>query len=109
MSATEEIKNDVFETGKPEHAAQYEEAQALNGEYLNKMITENGVVLKEFNDDVYDAFAEAAAAVFEETRAHSALAAKIDDSFQSNLREIGGYQKIAEVAFSNQRNRVLGI
>ncbi|WP_288900866.1 TRAP transporter substrate-binding protein [uncultured Sneathiella sp.] len=92
-----------------EHAAQYEEAQALNGEYLQKMITENGVVLKEFNDDVYDAFAEAALAVFEETRAHSALAAKIDESFQANLREIGGYQKIAEVAFSNQRNRVLGI
>jgi len=52
---------------------------------------------------------EAALAVFEETRAHSALAAKIDESFQANLREIGGYQKIAEVAFSNQRNRVLGI
>lgn len=92
-----------------EHAAQYEEAQALNGEYLQKMVTENGVVLKEFSDDVYDAFAEAAAEVFEETRAHSALATKIDDSFQKNLREIGGYQKIAEVAFSNQRNRVLGI
>ncbi|MEX0583156.1 MAG: hypothetical protein WD185_05755, partial [Sneathiella sp.] len=92
-----------------EHGAQYEEAQALNGEYLQKMITENGVVLKEFNNDVYDAFATAAKEVFEETRDHSALAKKIDDDFQMNLREIGGYQKIAEVSFSNQRNRVLGI
>ncbi|WP_339632110.1 TRAP transporter substrate-binding protein [uncultured Sneathiella sp.] len=92
-----------------EHAAQYEEAQALNGEYLKKMINENGIILKEFSDDVYDAFGEAAVEVFEETRAHSALANKIDESFQVNLREIGGYQKIAEVAFSNKRNRVLGI
>ena len=82
---------------------------ALNGEYLKKMINENGIILKEFSDDVYDAFGEAAVEVFEETRAHSALANKIDESFQVNLREIGGYQKIAEVAFSNKRNRVLGI
>ena len=92
-----------------ELAAQYEEAMALNGQYLQKMITENGVVLKKFSDDVYDAFAEATVAVFEETRAHSPLAAKIDDSFQKNLREIGGYQRIAEIAYSNERNRVLGI
>ncbi|MAL80091.1 MAG: ABC transporter substrate-binding protein [Sneathiella sp.] len=92
-----------------ELAAQFEEAMALNGMYLQKMVNENGVVLKEFSDDVYDAFAEAAVAVFEETRAHSALAAKVDDAFQKSLREIGGYEKIAEVAFSNQRNRVLGI
>ena len=92
-----------------ELAAQYEEAMALNGQYLQKMITENGVVLKQFSDDVYDAFAEATVAVFEETRAHSPLAAKIDDSFQKNLREIGGYQRIAEIAYSNERNRVLGI
>lgn len=92
-----------------EHAAQYEEATALNGTYLNKMVTENGVILKEFNDDIYDSFAEAAVEVFEETRDHSPLAAKINDAFQKNLREIGGWTRIAEVAFSNQRNRVLGI
>jgi TRAP-type mannitol/chloroaromatic compound transport system substrate-binding protein len=92
-----------------EHAAQYEEAQANNGAYLAKMIKENGVVLKQFNDEIYDSFGEASKAVFEETRNHSALAKKIDDQFQSTLREVGGWQKIAEVAFSNQRNRVLGI
>jgi TRAP-type mannitol/chloroaromatic compound transport system substrate-binding protein len=35
--------------------------------------------------------------------------AKIDDDFQAKLREIGGFRKIAEVEFSVQRNRVLGI
>ncbi len=92
-----------------EHAAQYEEAQANNGKYLQKMIKENGVVLKQFSDEIYDSFGAAAKQVYEETRDHSALAKKVNDEFQAALREIGGWQKIAEVAFSNQRNRVLGI
>jgi len=33
----------------------------------------------------------------------------VDDSFQSSLREMGAYLKIAENGFSVQRNRVLGI
>jgi len=92
-----------------EMAAQVEEAAANNGIYLQKLITEHGVELRSFNDEVWDAFGEAAMEVFEETRAHSALAAKIDDGFQKSLREIGGFRAIAEVQFSNQRNRVLGI
>ncbi len=100
----------VIETAcMEENAAQPEEAVANNGEFLNKMVDDNGVELREFNDDVYDAFGEAAAEVFEETRDHSELATKIDDSFQTNLREMGAYLKIAEVGFSNQRNRVLDI
>ena len=100
----------VIETAcMEENAAQPEEAVANNGEFLNKMVEDNGVELREFNDDVYDAFGEAAAEVFEETRDHSELATKIDDSFQTNLREMGAYLKIAEVGFSNQRNRVLDI
>ena len=100
----------VIETAcMEENAAQYEEAIANNGEFLTKMIEDNGVELREFNDDVYDAFGEAAAEVFEETRDHSELATKVDDSFQSSLREMGAYLKIAEVGFSNQRNRVLDI
>ncbi len=92
-----------------EHAAQYEETQANNGAYLARLVNDHGVEVKEFGEDIYDSFGEASAAVFEETRAHSALAAKILDEFQKALKEVGGWQKIAEVAFSVQRNRVLGI
>lgn len=92
-----------------EHAAQYEETMAFNGEYLNRLITEHGVELRQFSDEIYDSFGEAAAEVFEETRDHSELAARINDEFQANLREIGAWQSVAEVAFSVQRNRVLGI
>ncbi len=92
-----------------EHAAQYEETQANNGAFLKRMVEEHGVVLKQFSEEIYDSFGEAAMAVFEETRDHSPLAKKVNDDFQAALRELGGWQKIAEVAFSVQRNRVLGI
>jgi len=92
-----------------EHGAAFEENMALNGEYLKKLVDEQGVQIRAFNDDVWDAFGEASAEVFEETRDHSALAAKIDDSFQENLREIGGTMAKFEGTFVNQRNRVLGL
>jgi hypothetical protein len=58
---------------------------------------------------VWDAMGEAAVEVFEETRAHSALAAKVDDDFQAKLREYGAAMAAFEVTYVNQRNRVLGI
>jgi TRAP-type mannitol/chloroaromatic compound transport system substrate-binding protein len=92
-----------------ENANQMDETNANNGVYLKRMIDENGVVLKEFSDEIYDSFGEAAKEVFEETRDHSELAAKIDDGFQSALRTIGGWFAISEVAYQQKRNRVLGI
>ncbi len=92
-----------------ENSAQYEEAQANNGAYLARLVSDHGVVLKEFNEDVYEAFGEASAAVHEEARQHSPLAKKIIDDYMKNLREIGGWQKIAEIAFSNRRNDALDI
>ncbi len=92
-----------------ENAAQYEETVAKNGEYLQKLINEQGVEVRDFNDDVWDAFGDAAAEVFEETRDHSPMAAKIDDAFQSKLREIGDMMAKFEVGYVNQRNRVLGL
>ncbi|MCB1832657.1 MAG: TRAP transporter substrate-binding protein [Geminicoccaceae bacterium] len=99
----------VTAAANEELAAQYEETMAFNGEYLKKLINEHGVELRQFSDEIYDSFGEAAAEVFAETREHSDLAARIDDSFQANLLEIGSWEAIAEVAFSRQRNRVLGI
>jgi len=82
---------------------------ANNGAYLARLVNDHGVQTRAFNEDVWDAFGEAAVEVFEETRDHSALATKIDDDFQAKLREIGGWRAVAEVEFSNQRNRVLGM
>jgi TRAP-type mannitol/chloroaromatic compound transport system substrate-binding protein len=76
---------------------------------MQKLIDEQGVQVRNFNDDIWDAFGVAAEEVFEETRAHSALATKIDDHFQQKLREIGGTIASLEGTFINQRNRILGI
>jgi len=92
-----------------EHSNSHDEAMAKNGEYLQKLVTAQGVQVRAFNSDIWDAFGEAAEAVFEETRSHSAMAAKIDDAFQSKLREIGGTIAALEGTFINQRNRILGL
>ena len=87
----------------------YSEYNANNGKYLAKLINEHGVVVKEFNDDVYDAFGEASAEVFEETKAHSALAAEVHESFAKARADVGGWMKLSESAYYAQRNRVLGL
>jgi TRAP-type mannitol/chloroaromatic compound transport system substrate-binding protein len=85
------------------------EFNAKNGAALAKLVNEQGVKLREFNDDVYDAFGEGAAAVFEETRKHSKLAGRIHESFLNARKEVGSWMKISDQAYLNQRNRVLGL
>jgi len=92
-----------------ENANALDEANANNGSYLQKMIDENGVELREFSDEIFESFGEAAKEVFEETRDHSELATKVDDAFQAKLREVGKWMSISDVAYSNKRNKVLGI
>ncbi|MEL7347461.1 MAG: TRAP transporter substrate-binding protein [Pseudomonadota bacterium] len=91
-----------------ENARQMAETNANNGVYLSRLVTENGVELREFNDDVYAAFGEAAAEVIEEARDHSALATEVFDSFLAARQDIGGWSAISDQAFVNKRQRVLG-
>jgi TRAP-type mannitol/chloroaromatic compound transport system substrate-binding protein len=86
-----------------------DETNANNGEYLKRLVNDHGVEVREFSDDVYESFGTAAAEVFEETRAHSPLATKIDDAFQKSLRELAAWQKLASVGYSIKRNAALGI
>ncbi|WP_075997390.1 TRAP transporter substrate-binding protein [Salaquimonas pukyongi] len=92
-----------------ENTNAYFENMALNGEYLKKLVDEQGIEVRSFNEDVWDAFGEAASEVFAETRDHSPLAAEVDDAAQAKLREIGTGIALFEGQFVNQRNRVLGI
>ncbi|MEM7778495.1 MAG: TRAP transporter substrate-binding protein [Pseudomonadota bacterium] len=92
-----------------EHGLQMDETNFNNGTYLKRLINDHGIELKEFSEDTYDAFGEAAAEVYKEVQAHSELAKKIYDSFSAARSEIGGWMKISDVAYSVQRNRVLGI
>ena len=102
-------KNVIKAACNEEHQAAHHENMAKNGEYLAKLINEQGVQVRAFSDEIWDAFGEASVELFEEVRAHSPLAAKIDDHFQKALREIGGSINSLEGTFLKQRNRILGI
>ncbi|MEM9735784.1 MAG: TRAP transporter substrate-binding protein DctP [Pseudomonadota bacterium] len=90
-----------------ENARQMSETTANNGVFLQRLITEHGVELREFNDDIYASFAEAAEEVTEEAREHSELSARIFDSALKARTEIGGWNAIADVAYVTKRNRAL--
>lgn len=92
-----------------EAAAMYEEAIALNGPYLKKLVDEQGVQVRSFNDDTWDAMYAAWEEVLEETRAHSPLAAEIADAYAAAIESEGGFLAKFETEFVNQRNRVMGL
>ncbi|MBT5263876.1 MAG: TRAP transporter substrate-binding protein [Rhodospirillaceae bacterium] len=85
------------------------EYNANNGAFLQKLVNEHGVVVKEFNDDVYDAFGKGAEEVFAETVAHSDLARRVHESFVAARTAVGGWMKLSEGGYYAQRNRVLGL
>ena len=92
-----------------ENARTMAETNAFNGEYLNRLINDHGVELREFNDDVYDSFGEAAAEVLEEARDHSALSKKIYDSVVEKRAELGKWNALSDVSYVQKRNRVIGL
>ena len=85
------------------------ENNANNATYLKRLIEEHGVKLREFNEDVYDSFGEAAEEVMEETRAHSPLAKKVHESFAEARKNVGSWMKLSDVGYSLKRNRVLDL
>jgi len=92
-----------------ENNTMYAEYNAKNGEALDDLVKNQGVKLRQFNDDVYDAFGEAAEQVFETVQAHSPLAKKVHDSFVKSRAYLGAWSKISDQAYIQQRNRVLGV
>ena len=92
-----------------ENSRMMSEYNAKNGTALDKLISEQGVQVREFNDDVYDAFGEAAEEVFEEVRAHSELANRIHESFAATRRDVGRWMNLSDQPYLRQRNRVLGV
>ena len=85
------------------------EFNAKSGEALEDLVTNQGVKLRKFNDDVYDSFGEAAEEVFEDVRAHSELANRIHESFLASRADLGAWTNISDQAYVAQRNRVLGV
>jgi len=99
VEAAASMENDVM-------LAEY---NAKNGASLAQLISDNGVQLREFNNNVYDAFGRAAAEVFAEVSAHSDFARDVHESFLKARSDIGGWTNISDQAYVAQRNRVLGL
>jgi len=92
-----------------QHNLNMAEYNANNGQFLTKLIKEQGVKVREFNDDIYDAFGVAAEEVFKDARAHSDLANRIHESMAKARADVGGWMNLSEGPYYAQRNRVLGI
>ena len=85
------------------------EYNAKNGAALARLTRDQGVEVRKFNDDVYDAFGKAAEEVFAGVVTHSKLARRIHESFDKARREVGSWSNLSDQAFVAQRNRVLGV
>ena len=85
------------------------EYNAKSGAALADLIQNQGVKLRQFNDDIYDSFGEAAEEVFEEAQSHDELAKRVHESFDSSRAAVGGWAKISDQAYVAQRNRYLGL
>ncbi|MEM1382233.1 MAG: TRAP transporter substrate-binding protein [Pseudomonadota bacterium] len=99
----------IHAAANEENARQMAETNANNGSFLRRLITEQGVELREFNEDVYDSFGEAASEVLEEARDHSDLSKRIFDSVLEARADIGSWSAISDAAYVMKRNRVLDI
>jgi len=87
----------------------YAEFNARNGEALTKLVNEQGVKLRQFNDDIYDSFGDAANEVYAEIEQHSDLAKRCMQSFLKARKSLGGWTKLADQSYLAQRNRVIGV
>lgn len=87
-----------------ENAQTMAETNANNGAYLDRLVKDHGVQLREFNDDVYSAFGEAALEVIEEARDHSPLSKKIYDAVTAKTKEIGSWTALSDMAYVQKRN-----
>lgn len=99
IEAAATVENDVMMS----------EFNANNGTFLAKLVNEQGVEVKSFSDDVYDAFGRASDEVFEEVKAHSDLARRVHESFLAARDNLGNWGNLADAGYVQQRNRVLGM
>ena len=83
------------------------EYNAKNGAALERLVKDQGVEVREFNNDVYEAFGKGAEQVFDEVVEHSRLAKRIHESMLAARKTVGQYQQLNDVEYVLKRNRVL--
>lgn len=78
---------------------------AKNGAALATLVSQHGVELRAFPDEVYDGIARASAAIVDALGNQDDLARRIRDAYVKARRDITGWTAIAERAYANQRYR----
>ena len=84
------------------------EYNAKNGAALERLINDQGVTVREFNSEVYEAFGRGSAEVYAEVVEHSPLARRIHESMLAARKTVGEYQQLNDVEYVLKRNAVLG-
>ncbi|MEM7695594.1 MAG: TRAP transporter substrate-binding protein [Pseudomonadota bacterium] len=82
---------------------------AKNGQALDTLINQHGVTLRKFPADVFDGFAAASEEVIANAGAHDDLAKRTMESFMKARADFGGWTRISDQAYSDERARVLGL
>ena len=82
--------------------------QLLPNTFVPLLRFQNPYAVKHVEDDNNE-HGDASAEVFEEVQDHSDLAARIHASFNASRADVGGWMKLSDSAYINQRNRVLGV
>ena len=83
------------------------EYNAQNGAALKRLVNDHGVELREFSEEVVDAFAVASEELYEELAEGDELTGRIVESFKKARTDIGGWLNIADIGYSTQRTRGL--
>ncbi|RED53402.1 TRAP transporter substrate-binding protein [Aestuariispira insulae] len=83
------------------------EFNAKNADSLDTLLTRHGVQLREFSDDVYEAFGKASQEVLEETAATDDISKRVYDSFAEFRRKSMGWSELADAGYMRKRKQVL--
>ncbi|WP_068313246.1 TRAP transporter substrate-binding protein [Polycladidibacter hongkongensis] len=86
----------------------YSEFNYNNGAALETLLTKHKVQLRKFSDDVFDAIAGVSEEVVREVAGTDELSKRIYDSYIKARKDIGGWGKIAEGSYLENRERVIG-
>ena len=79
-----------------------------SGSALTKLVKEQGVQLRQFSDEIYDSFGEAAEARNTHLQTLEVIAQRVDASFLAARKDLGRLDEDFRPSYLAQRNRVLG-
>ena len=98
----------VKNAAQAENNNMYAEYNAKNTDSLNTLINEHNVQLRQFGDDIYQAFADTSNEVLAEVADIGSLEKDIYDSFIDFRQKAIRWTKLSDQTYSNRREAALG-